>query len=248
MNGLTGFILQGLQIILINIVLSVDNVSMIALATRNLPPRRARLANKLGIFVALILRILFVIIVGFLFKINWLPINFIGGVILIIITFHMLKEPTPTVSIREHGYETLIHSLLAIVVADVSMSFDNVFAIASIALGSSNNFSLQQINLLIFGLVICIPIIFWGSELIIKLMRRFPIIIYLCSGILILSGLKMIFNDNLLKPYLEGYKLLIYTIEILSCFIIVIYGVYKVRKKHNIGILSIIDYPFHVSG
>jgi YjbE family integral membrane protein len=239
MGNMTGIIVRGLQIILINLVLSVDNVGVIALTIRDLPYKSAVLINKLGILAALLLRIVFVVIVGFLFKIDWLPINIIGGGILLIITFQMLQKPKKTVSMTEQKNVTLFSSLFTIILADISMSFDNIFAMASIALGDSDSFHFPQILLLMFGLAICFPILFWGSGLIIRLMKKYPIIIYLCSGILTFSGVKMILQENFIKPHIHAPFDLI--IELLSGTVIIFYGYRKISRKNKVNILSILE-------
>jgi predicted tellurium resistance membrane protein TerC len=91
MENLTAFIISGLQITLLDIVLSGDNIGVIALATRNLPKKHAKAASLIGVMAAVILRIIFACLITYILMIDWLPIRLVGGVILIYITINFIK-------------------------------------------------------------------------------------------------------------------------------------------------------------
>jgi YjbE family integral membrane protein len=200
MYTLPVLILKALQILLINLALSGDNVGVIALAIKNMPSKRAKQANLLGTFAALLLRIVFVASVGFLFTLKWLHIDIIGGLVLVYITFTLIHDEKKL----EQGEKKLnggfLKAVITIVIADVSMSLDNVLAIVAIAAQDGGSMNMQEIGLVIFGLAACVPIIFFFSGMVAKLMKRLPVIIYVCAGLLIYTAVRMIYEDSLIAP------------------------------------------------
>jgi YjbE family integral membrane protein len=204
MYTVTEFLTKALQITLIDLVLSGDNVGVIALAIRELPPKVANKARIFGIGGAVTLRIFFVMIISVLFSISWLHITFFGGILLLFITWTMIRDDTgeeKNVSAAKGFYS----AVLSIILADASMSLDNVLAIASVAIKQTGSqVGMHELSLIIFGLAVCIPIIFFGSGIVAKLMIKYPIIIYICAGILVNTSFKMIFEDKWVSPYLHG--------------------------------------------
>lgn len=198
MNISSEFISKMIEIILINLVLSGDNVAVISLSVKDLPPQKAKFVSMLGVFMALFFRIIFIGIIGFMLKIKWLHINLIGGIILVFITFNILQHQCKMSSTENKQSRGVVNSILSIIISDISMSLDNVLAIASVAMGGSSELNGQGMILVIIGVVISMPIIFFGSEVVSKLMSRFPVVIYVCAGLLLYTSLKMIFNDKLI--------------------------------------------------
>ncbi len=163
-----------LQIIAIDIVLGGDNAVVIALASRRLPDKQRNLAIFWGVFGAIGLR---VVLIFFALQLLAIPFLKIVGALLLLWIGVKLLQPEP----EGHGHEiaastTLLAAIKTIIVADAVMSLDNVIAIAGAAKDS--------IGLVVFGLVVSVPIIVWGSKLVMKLMDRFPVTIAIGAGLL----------------------------------------------------------------
>ena len=158
------------QIILIDILLGGDNAVVIALACRKLPPDLRRKGIMWGTAGAIILR---VILIAFAMTLLALPfLKFIGALLLVWIGIKLIA-PDDESHDNIQGSDKLFAAIKTIIVADLVMSVDNVIAIAGAAQSSGEH----QMLLVVLGLLISIPIIVWGSQLVIKLMERFPIII-----------------------------------------------------------------------
>lgn len=174
LSGDTRLITQVLQIIWIDLVLSGDNAVLIALACRGLPDRRQRRAGIiLGAAVAIILRIIFAGAVTQLLDIPYLRL--IGGILLFWIAVKLLigeDECQPEIT----AHNRLWRAVGTIALADVLMSLDNVIAVAAVANGS--------VALIAFGVALSVPLIIWGSTLVLALIARFPLIVWFGAGLL----------------------------------------------------------------
>ncbi|MBT9510831.1 MAG: TerC family protein [Acidovorax sp.] len=160
------------QIIIIDILLGGDNAVVIALACRKLPPAQRTQGIIWGTAGAIILR---VILIAFAMTLLALPfLKFVGAVLLVWIGVKLLA-PDEDGHGDVQGSDKLLAAIKTIIVADLVMSVDNVIAIA----GAAQNAGEHQFLLVVLGLLISIPIIVWGSQLVIKLMERFPMIITL---------------------------------------------------------------------
>jgi YjbE family integral membrane protein len=163
------------QIILVNIILSGDNAVVIALACRNLPDRHKKPAILAGSLGAILLRLIFSFFIVYLMSIPYLKI--IGGILLLWIGVKLLlPEDHGNGDGKEDGTSSLWGAVRTIIIADAVMSLDNVIAIAAAAKG--------HILLIAIGLIISIPLIIFGSTLIIKVLVRFPILVTLGGGLL----------------------------------------------------------------
>jgi len=160
------------QIILINIVLSGDNAVVIAMASRSLPPAQQKKAILFGSMGAIVLRVVLTFFAVYLLTLPYLKL--VGAALLFWIGVGLLKVDEGEENLE--GHSSLAAAIKTIVVADLVMSLDNVVGVAAAAKGN--------VPLLVFGLVISIPLIIFGSTLILKLMDRFPIIITLGAGLL----------------------------------------------------------------
>lgn len=182
------------QIAWINILLSGDNAVVIALACRSLPPRQQKLGIVLGTGPAVILRIVFAVFIVHLMTVPFLKIA--GGLLLLWIAIQMLQpedeageaELGATGAGADPGMRKTVRSSTSlfvaartIVAADAVMSLDNVIAIAGAAEQADPS---HRLALVIFGLVVSVPIIVWGSTLVLKLLDRFPIVVALGAGLL----------------------------------------------------------------
>jgi len=171
--GAPGFWVAVLQIIAIDIVLGGDNAVVIALASRRLPKEQRNKAIFWGVFGAIALRVILIFFALQLLRIPYLKI--VGGLLLLWIGVKLLMpqdDGEHKISASTH----LIGAIKTIIVADAVMSLDNVIAIAAAAK--------DNLTLVIFGLMVSVPIIVWGSKFVLLLMDRFPIVIVLGAALL----------------------------------------------------------------
>lgn len=221
MEVLSVFIIKVLQITVMDLVLSGDNIGVIALATRNLPKKHAKAASFIGVFAAVLLRVIFTCFLGYILMIQWLPIRLIGGIILMKITFDFIKPESKEENINVHTSNKFMGAVLSIVAADATMSLDNVLAIASLADG--NNL------LIIIGLILNIPIIFFGSQFVSNLMNKHPIVIYIGAAILAHTSFSLFFEDRLTKNLAS--PTIINVIAYGAAVLTIIYGLYMINKS-----------------
>lgn len=182
-----------LQIMLVNIVLSGDNAVVIALAARNLPPQHQKQAILWGSGGAIVLRILLTIIAVQLLQIPYLQA--LGGLLLVWIAVQLLVEKDEEEG-EHHAHGNLLGAVKTILIADVVMSLDNTLAIAGVAKGNW--------TLLITGLALSIPLIVVGSTVIMKMMDRFPIVVYIGAALIAWTAGEMIDSDKAVEPFLPG--------------------------------------------
>ena len=182
-----------LAIILIDLVLAGDNAILIALAARNLPPKLQRKAIAWGAIGAIVVRSVMTIGVVWLLKVPGLML--VGGLALLWIAYKLMADQGG----KEHDgpvVSTFWGAIKTIVIADAVMGIDNVLGVAGAAHGS--------FELVIIGLMVSVPIVVFGSSLVLKLVERFPIIIPLGAAVLALTAAKMIVGERLLNPIYGG--------------------------------------------
>ena len=167
------FLISVLQIIAIDILLGGDNAVVIALACRKLPPEQRNKGILWGVAGAIALR---VVLIFFALQLLQLPFLKIVGALLLFWIGIKLMLPDDDTHADVVGATSLMGAIKTIVVADAVMSLDNVIAVAGAAKG--------DMTLVVFGILISIPIIVWGSQLVLKLMDRFPVVITLGAGLL----------------------------------------------------------------
>ncbi len=181
-----------LEIIGVNILLSGDNAVVIALAARSLRGKRQKQAIIWGSAAAVVMR---VILTVFAVKLLALPsLKIIGGLLLFWIAVKLLL-PEEGDGRGIQGSEQLFSAIKTIMVADLVMSLDNVIGVAAAAKGN--------VTLLILGLAISIPLIIFGSTLILKLMQRFPVIITLGAALLGYIAGEMMVSDPLMSEWID---------------------------------------------
>ena len=186
------FLMALAQIMMVNIVLSGDNAVVIALAARSLPAHQQKVAILWGSGGAVVLRILLTVVAVYLLKIPFL--QFVGGLLLVWIAYQLLTVDDEEEGASHHTHGNLMGAVKTILIADVVMSLDNTLAIAGIAKGDW--------TLLITGLALSIPLVVFGSTIIMKLMDRFPVIVYIGAGLIAYTAGEMIDSDKALLPYL----------------------------------------------
>ena len=188
-----------IKIVWINIILSGDNAVVIALAARSLPPDQQKRAVLFGSGAAVVLRIVLTVVAAKLLALPYLQIA--GGLMLLWIGVQLLGgEEDGDGESKDYG--SMLAAVRTILIADLVMSLDNVIAVAAAAQGDT--------TLLILGLAISIPLVIFGSTLMIKLMERFPIIIIFGAALIGWVGGETIMNDNLLHGYVVQFPWLHY--------------------------------------
>ena len=197
------------QIIIIDILLGGDNAVVIALACRKLPPAQRAKGIIYGTAGAIVLR---VILIAFAMVLLQLPFLKIVGALLLVWIGMKLIAPEEEGHDNIEGSDKLFAAIKTIIVADSVMSVDNVIAIAGAAQSSGEH----QMLLIVLGLLISIPIIVWGSQLVIKLMERFPLII-VAGGMLLgwIAGGMLVTDPLFVNPdqWTWAPKLLEYNAE-----------------------------------
>jgi len=183
-----------LAIILIDLVLAGDNAIVIALAARNLPQHLQRKAILWGTVGAIVVRSAMTIGVVWLLKIPGLML--VGGLGLFWIAYKLLTDTDGDGHEDEASATTFWGAMRTIVIADALMGIDNVLGVAGASKGA--------FDLVVLGLLISIPIVIFGSTLVLKLVERFPVIIQLGAAVLAYTAAHMVINEPLLDEYLDG--------------------------------------------
>ena len=179
------------RIVILDICLAGDNALVIALAVRGLPPAQQFWGRMWGTAGAVGLRVGFIFAVSYLMQVPMLRLG--GGLALIWIAIKLLRGDEESGEKGRHG-ATLKEAIWIIIVADVVMSLDNVLAIAAAANG--------EMTLVVFGLLLSIPLVVWGSGVLAKLMQRFRFIIWLGGGVLGYVAVEMILHDDYVRRWL----------------------------------------------
>lgn len=187
-----------LAIVVIDLVLAGDNAIVIALAARSLPVALQKRAIVWGAIGAIGVRSLMTVIVVWLLQIPGLLLA--GGVLLLWIAYRLLLPDADTADHDEPAPATFWGAMRTIVIADAVMGLDNVLAVAGAAHGSY--------LLVVAGLVISVPIVVWGSTFVLKVVDRFPGVVYVGAAVLVWTAVKMINGEPLLKPWTEATPLL----------------------------------------
>ncbi|MBU8712615.1 TerC family protein [Brevibacillus parabrevis] len=216
---MTELLLSLLQIIIVNLVLSGDNAVVIALACRNLRPEVQKKAVFWGGFGAIGLRIILTFIAIWLLQIPFVQV--LGGLLLIVIAVKLLKGEEEDARIDSGS--NMMEALKTIIFADLIMSLDNVIAVAGAANGN--------MLLVVIGLVVSIPLIVWGSQLLMKLMNRFPIIVLLGAALLGYTAGEMIVGDKVVGAFLEQLLPALHVIlPVALALVVIAVGTYLKRK------------------
>ncbi len=207
------------QIIMIDILLGGDNAVVIALACRGLPKHQRTKGIIWGTAGAILLR---VILIAFALALLAIPyLKFVGALLLIWIGVKLIAPDEEDSHGNIEGSDKLWGAIKTIIVADLVMSIDNVIAIAGAAQTAGEQ---HEMLLVIFGLVVSIPIIVWGSQLVLKLMDRFPIIIVLGGMLLGWIAGTMAHTDPALVPYIPQDRVVHYGLGVAGALLVLAIG------------------------
>jgi YjbE family integral membrane protein len=206
-----------MQIIMINIVLSGDNAVVIALACRSLPAHQQKKAILFGSVGAIVLRLVLTFFAVYLLTLPYLKL--IGAALLLWIGIGLLKGDDEDENLESHS--NLAGAIKTIVIADLVMSLDNVIGVAAAAKG--------HVGLLIIGLVISIPLIIFGSTIILKLMTRFPVIITIGAGLLGWVAGEMALSDPAINVWAAQQHTLHIVAPVAGALLVIAAGKYLAR-------------------
>lgn len=209
-----------LQIMLINIVLSGDNAVVVAMASKNLPLHQRKQAIWWGAFGAVGLRLILTVVAVALLAMPF--IQAAGSFLLLWIAIKLLAEDDSHANIK--GAASLSKAIWTIIVADLVMSLDNVLAIAAKAQGN--------ILVIILGIGLSIPIIIWGSTLVMTILQKYPIFIYVGAGILGYTAGEMFVSDEKMQDYVLHHNVTAHWIIPIATTIIVIAVGFFWKRSH----------------
>ena len=204
-----------LQIIIIDILLAGDNAIVIGMAAKNLPENLRKRAIFWGTAGAIGLRLIMAIL--FIEALDNIPaLRIVGGIMLLWIGYSLLKDGD-----NEHNIEAkdnIWGAIATIIIADGVMGIDNVLGVVAAAEG--------HFGLVVAGMLVTVPIIVWGSTIFVKLIDKFPVILYVGGGILGWVSASMIQHDPLATPYIEPYSLPFH----IACVVLVL-GAAMIRNR-----------------
>lgn len=197
-----------MAIVLIDLVLAGDNALIIGLVARSLPPQDQRRVIFWGTFGAIAIRAIMAMFVVYLLAVPGFLL--VGGLALLWIARKLAQPPSSNSEVSQlhapaHG---VLAAIKTVIIADAVMGIDNVIAIGGAAHGS--------LLLLVLGLAISVPIIVWGSHLVIKLVDRYPVVILLGSAVLVHTGMGMLLRESMVANLLAGMPAVILTLYVLA--------------------------------
>ena len=209
------------EIILVNILLSGDNAVVIALACRNLPLKQRRQGIFWGVVGAIVLRIALTFFAMSLLVLPYLKL--LGGVLLVWIGIKLIAQEEREEH-RVKASKRLLTAIWTIIVADLVMSLDNVMAVAAAAKGHA--------VLMVFGLAVSIPIVIIGSQLIMRSMERYPLVILAGGGLLGYIAGDMAIEDPVVEPWLvENAAHVANLIPLASLVLVIAIGSWLTRRR-----------------
>jgi YjbE family integral membrane protein len=213
------FLFAALQIVLIDLVLAGDNAVVIAMAVRSLPPPQRRMGILLGSGLAVALRVVITFFAAQLLQVQF--VKLVGGILILWIAVKMLAGEGG----HEEGKEAhgLWQAMWMILVADITMSTDNILAVAGASKGN--------VFLLIFGLAVSIPFVVFTSRLLSTLMDRYPIIIWIGAAILGRVGGEMMLTDPWVRQVLGWPQWTVWAAEVSFAAAVVAAGWVLTRRR-----------------
>ncbi|MDX1979964.1 MAG: TerC family protein [Bryobacteraceae bacterium] len=215
-------LLSALSIVLIDILLAGDNAVIIAMAVRSLPPRERKTGIMIGAGFAVVLRVVLTFFAAQLLQISW--VKLIGGAAILWIGVKLLAD---SVDDMEGGKEAkgLWQAIWYIMIADITMSTDNILAVAGASHGNP--------WLLIFGLGLSIPFVVFTSNLLSGIMNRYPIVIWIGAAILGRVGAEMITTDPVVAKFFHPPAWLHYAIQAAGALAVVGLGRLLMRRPQT---------------
>jgi YjbE family integral membrane protein len=209
-----------MSIVLIDLILAGDNAVVIAAAVRTLPRKQRQKGILLGAGAAVVLRVVLTYFAAQLLQMSY--VKLIGGLFILWIAVKLFVDSAPDEEVPQNA-TTILQALWVIVVADLTMSVDNVLAVAGASKGN--------LFLLLFGLGLSIPFVVFTSNLLAYLMDKYPFIIYLGAGILGKVGGEMIFTDPIVAGSIAIPDAFFYGLEAVFAVGVIVVGKLWVRWR-----------------
>ena len=220
------------KIIVIDLLLSGENAVVIALACRNLPPHQRKKGIMYGVGGAIGLRIVLTFFAVTLLSLPYLKL--IGAFLLLWIGIKLILPEEEHSADNIKADTRLIGAIKTIIVADFVMSLDNVLGVAAAAKGN--------VWLLVFGLVISIPMIAWSSQMVLKLIDRYPFIIYAGGALLGYVAGEMLVSEALFATLVETRHYLHWLIPVFCALLVLVVGRWlALRKAVSIPVVDLVD-------
>ena len=216
------FLAAFMSIVLIDLILAGDNAVVIAAAVRTLPRKQRQKGILLGAGVAVVLRVVLTYFASQLLQMSY--VKLIGGIFILWIAVKLFVDSAPEEEVRRNA-TSILQALWVIVVADLTMSVDNVLAVAGASKGN--------LFLLLFGLGLSIPFVVLTSSLLSLLMDKYPFIIYVGAGILGKVGGEMIFTDPVVVEIIRIPEAFLYGLEALFAVGVIIVGKLCLRWRSD---------------
>ncbi|BCJ93660.1 membrane protein [Anaerocolumna cellulosilytica] len=229
MQDFMQILIKMIHIMLLNIILSFDSISVIAVMSRKLPKKYRKKAYMTGLSISVFCTIFFTSIISIIMEIQWLPVQLLGGILLLKMTYELLKqEHTMNASGDENikrltSAMSLPSAIAKITIISLSFSFDNILAIAGAADGN--------IEIITFGLLLSLPLILTTCKYILRLIERQRIFLYISGAILIYTAIEMILSYQVIAPYIP--RIIASLIPRFFSVFVVLYGLYMVKKSSS---------------
>lgn len=233
MLSTTQFWVDVFKIIVIDILLSGDNAVVIALACRNLPPEQRRKGVLFGVAGAIGLRVVLTFFAVGLLSLPYLKV--VGAFLLLWIAVKLLLPEEEHDASKVQANTHLWGAVRTIIIADFIMSLDNVLGVAAAAHGN--------VALLVFGLLVSIPLIAWSSQLVLKLIDRFPFIIFVGGALLGYVAGEMLVSDKMVAGLLEHASHILHTLlpAALGVLAVVLGQWLAARKVAAMPVVNLLD-------
>jgi YjbE family integral membrane protein len=209
------------SIVVIDLLLAGDNAVIIAMAVRALPQQQKRKAILYGSLAAVLMRVALTFFVSQLLQVNY--VKLVGGIVILWIAAKLFSGHGHAEAVGEKKAGSIWEAIKLILIADLTMSLDNMLAVGGASHGS--------LFLLLFGLAVSIPFVLFTSNLLSNLMARFPVILYGGAAVLGKVGAEMILTDPFVAQRFNVTKPMIIAAEVLFAALVVIYGVYATRRN-----------------
>jgi YjbE family integral membrane protein len=212
-GGLSHYLIDGLSIIAIDLLLAGDNALVIAMAVRALPKRQRRIALVAGSSLAVLIRVAVTFLAARLLATRFIQLA--GGVFVVWIAVKVLNDaraPERAATSPRDWWR----AIGSIMLADLTMSTDNVLAVAGASRGN--------IGLILFGLALSIPLVVFSSAFLARMMDRYPLTLYVGAAILARVGGEMILSDAFVRSLFNPSNILRYTLEALLVAAVLVAG------------------------
>ncbi len=209
-----------ISIVIIDLVLSGDNALVIGMAAHRLPPRQRRWAIIIGGAGAIVLRIIFTALAALLLTVPYLQA--LGAILLVWIAYKLLRQEQEEVTDVQLK-DTFLAAVQTIVMADLVMSLDNMLAVGGAAHGS--------LELLLFGLVLSMPILLFGSSLIARMLNRYPWLMIIGSVVLTVTAARMLVDDRFVRAQIPESLHLVATVALAIVLTLVVLTLVFVQRR-----------------